>query len=97
MFKEFIHYITLPSRTRIGLRQCAEIIDKYTSEDPSIRDTIDHYIENKETGLAVDFLIEKGEKLKISDAAYWSNLYVVSKEHKMRDKSILIAGKISRT
>lgn len=97
MIKELVYFITLQSRTRRSLRQCAEIIDKNINEVPSILETIENYIKNGEIHLAVDFLNEKGVKLKVSESVLWSNLYIVARDHKMRDRIILLSRKLSDT
>jgi hypothetical protein len=90
MLKEIIHYLTLSTRTNKRLRNCISLLNEEQTKD---NHKINNNLKNKEIGLAVKYLIEKGEESEIKDSVYWSNLYSVATEHKVRDKIIELESK----
>jgi hypothetical protein len=93
MINEIFHYLFLPSRTRKRLRECVKTISTSSESVPGSIKEIENFIKNREIGQAIYALDEKGNELNISKQKYWLNLYLVAREHKMRDVVISLEGK----
>lgn len=58
-----------------------------------IQREIEAFIRKQEIGKVIDTLSKKGNESPISDNEYWSNLYLVARDHKMRDREMSLGEK----
>jgi hypothetical protein len=91
MIKEIFYCLTLQSKSRKRLRECADILSSRL--DPITNSEIEQFISSNEIVAAVDVLVKYGNSHNISDKQYWSNLHIVANDHKMGDKIMYLEGK----
>jgi hypothetical protein len=94
MLKEIFHYLTLSNRTRKRLRECVKIASTSQGFETESINEIEKLIKNQEIGKAIDKLNIIGNELNVSNKQYWSNMYLVARDHKMRDGARSLENKV---